>query len=194
MIVVGVRRDRSSSHSVMACAPSSTGTASPSSSGITVAERQQGDDGSTVIATWHPSADSVDFQPVSAYPEPGLLRWHDDGSLMTEAAPSGAYVEQWRLMPGSRSVLQHHVVGTSPRVSLYVAGEWAMYVRDRVVSHDAAVPLVQQVREAPRALAEQLVDCEFSFARRADDGYVVEHSTLPWREGSLLHIGPQVVA
>ena len=34
--------------------------------------------------------------------------------------------------------LEHHVIGTSPRESLYVAGAWAMYVRDRTVALDGA--------------------------------------------------------
>jgi len=139
---------------------------SESSSGVTIGEPRSGDDEWTAIATWQGSADSVDFQPVSAYPEPGLLRWNDDGSVMTEAAPSGAYVEQWRLLPESRTVIEHHVISTSPRESLYIAGAWAMYVRDRSVAHDSALPLLQRVRTAPRALAEQLVDCEFSVVER----------------------------
>jgi hypothetical protein len=32
----------------------------------------------------------VAFQPVTAYPEPGLLEWNDDGTVMIERAPSDA--------------------------------------------------------------------------------------------------------
>ena len=67
---------------------------SDSSSGATVCTAIV--DG-TATAEW---SSAVGFQPVSAFPEPGLLEWSADGTVMIERAPSGAYVEEWHLLPG----------------------------------------------------------------------------------------------
>ncbi len=55
----------------------------------------------TATASWHTRGHGINFQPVSAFPEPGLMSWNDDATVMIERAPSGAYVEEWRLVPGS---------------------------------------------------------------------------------------------
>ncbi|MBK9969866.1 MAG: hypothetical protein IPP16_03705 [Acidimicrobiaceae bacterium] len=62
---------------------------------------------SHATAEW---AGIVSFQPISAYPEPGLLEWIGDGTVLVERAPSGAYVEEWHLLPGSRGPLVHTVL------------------------------------------------------------------------------------
>ncbi len=41
-------------------------------------------------------------------PGPGLLEWNEDGSVMIERAPSGAYVEEWHRVPGSADRLVEH--------------------------------------------------------------------------------------
>jgi phenylpropionate dioxygenase-like ring-hydroxylating dioxygenase large terminal subunit len=60
--------------------------------------------------SWHTGTDGVDFQTTSAYPEPGLIEWNDDGTVMIERAPSGAYEEEWRLLPESRTSSIHVVL------------------------------------------------------------------------------------
>jgi len=111
---------------------------------------------------------TIGFQTVSAFPEPGLLEFSADGSVLIERAPSGAYVEEWRLLPGSRNVLEHRV--------LVDGGEWYR-------AGDVGV-LVNDRRRSSAAL-----DCEFSFARASGDGaFVVEASTLPWRVGAAVAV------
>jgi len=108
----------------------------------------------------------VGFQAVSAFPEPGLLEFGADGTVMIERAPSGAYVEEWRLVPGSRDVLEHAVLANGGE--WYRAGSAGVFVHDR--------------RRAAAAL-----DCEFSLARLGpDDAFVIEASTLPWRVGAVV--------
>jgi hypothetical protein len=136
---------------------------------------------------------------VSAFTEPGLLEWNDDGTVMMERAPSGAYVEEWRLVPGSRADQAHRRLDA--RTEVYVAGPVAVLVRDRAVpvGGTARLPELIDATLADPALApddarrriEQLVDCEFSFARRtaSDSGqYVIEASTLPWRLGEVIDV------
>ena len=53
-----------------------------------------------------------------------------DGSVMIEHAPSGAYTEEWQLVPGSRDQLTVTSVGND---TIYRAGDIAVVVRDRVV-------------------------------------------------------------
>ncbi|MEQ1701142.1 MAG: hypothetical protein ABMA25_13595 [Ilumatobacteraceae bacterium] len=108
---------------------------------------------------------TVGFQAVSAFPEPGLLELHDDGTVMIERAPSGAYVEEWRLLPGTSGPLScEALVGGA---TWYRAGDVGVLVHDRRLGGEA-------------------LDCEFSFARLGDHGWVIEQSTLPWRVGTVI--------
>jgi hypothetical protein len=141
----------------------------------------------SATATWHTRGQGVNFQPVSAYPEPGLMTWNDDGSVMFERAPSGAYTEEWRLDPGSRDPLTVTWVGSH---TVYRAGDIAVVVRDR------AIPTPRQARLADlldehaddRATLEALLDCEFSVARRGTEGWTIFASTLPWKEGTIVDV------
>ena len=108
---------------------------------------------------------TVGFQAVSAFPEPGLLELHDDGTVMIERAPSGAYVEEWRLLPGSREPLTCQVLAGG--ATWYRSGEVGVLVHDRRFGGEA-------------------LDCEFSFARLGAAGWTVERSTLPWRVGDMI--------
>ncbi len=82
------------------------------------------------IASWHTRGHGVNFQPVSAFPEPGLMTWSEDGTVMVERAPSGAYVEQWRLVPGSGDPLSVTEIDGDV---IYRAGDVAVFVRDRAI-------------------------------------------------------------
>jgi hypothetical protein len=108
---------------------------------------------------------TVGFQAVSAFPEPGLLELHGDGTVMIERAPSGAYVEEWRLLPGTREPLSCQ--------SLPDGSTWYRAGGVGVLVHD-------------RRLGGEALDCEFSFARLGVGGWTIEASTLPWRVGAVL--------
>ncbi|MFN8020829.1 MAG: hypothetical protein U0Q03_04800 [Acidimicrobiales bacterium] len=143
-------------------------------------------------AEWHSDGDGVAFQPVSAFPEPGVLEWPSD-TVMIERAPSGAYVEEWHLLPGTHAPASHHVDASGCHV--YRSGDAAVLVRDRSTPVQRAVRLDELVAECgdDRARLVALVDCEFSFAlaRRGHDGsnvFVVEASTIPWRVGEVLDV------
>lgn len=164
-------------------------TASESSSGITTCPTVEiGADGvRRLTAAWSDGDDGVAFQPVTAFPEPGLLEWVTDDAMI-ERAPSGAYVEEWRLMPGTRSPLDHHVRADGAHV--YRAGDAVIVVRDRPTRITEVARLDELARcgdDRDRLIA--LVDCEFSFATRLGDRFVVEASTLPWREGTVVDVG-----
>lgn len=141
-----------------------------------------GDDGiRRAVAEW---TSAVAVQPTSAFPEPGLLEWNDDATVLIERAPSGAYVEEWHLVPGSRGPSSHQPLGDGGE--LFSTGEVAMLVHDR---RTAAARVSRLTEIASRTDLERALGCEFSFARRRVDttsaeAWVIEVSTLPWRVGA----------
>jgi hypothetical protein len=141
----------------------------------------------SATASWHTRGHGVNFQPVSMFPEPGLMTWNDDGTVMCEGAPSGAYVEEWRLVPRSRDPLTVTQVGGD---RIYRAGDTAVFVRDRAIPipRPARLPELLDEFENDRQMIEALLDCEFSVAERTGDDWVITTSTLPWRQGQVLDI------
>lgn len=143
----------------------------------------------SATASWHTRGHGVNFQPVSAFPEPGLMTWNSDATVMVERAPSGAYVEEWRLVPGSRDSLTMKQSGDGV---IYRAGPVAVFVRDRTVPVPRLARLPDLVREheADRSMIEALLDCEFSVAELHGSEWTITASTLPWREGKVLDVEP----
>lgn len=143
----------------------------------------------SATASWHTRGHGVNFQPVSAFPEPGLMTWSDDATVMFERAPSGAYTEEWRLVPGSRDPL---FVASLDSGSMYRGGEIAVLVRDRVVPipRPARLPELLDEYAGDRTTQEALLDCEFSVARLTDRGWMIFASTLPWKEGTVIDAAP----
>lgn len=163
---------------------------SESSTGATVCTPiEVGADGvRRATARWPRLVGGVEFQPVSGFPEPGLLEWNDDGTVMLERAPSGAYVERWQRIPDTRVPLEQRRLDDGSR--LYLAGSVAVLVRDRprpVPSHERLDVLIAEAGEH-RSAIEALVDCEFSLATRQARGYVVTASTHPWRVEELIDV------
>lgn len=141
----------------------------------------------SATASWHTRGHGVNFQPVSAFPEPGLMTWNDDATVMIERAPSGAYVEEWRLVPCSRDPLTAKQSGDGV---IYRAGPVAVFVRDRTapVPRLARLPDLLREHEADRSTIEALLDCEFSVAELRDHRWTITASTLPWREGMVIDV------
>jgi hypothetical protein len=143
-------------------------------------------------ASWPKEAYLFRFQPLITFPEPGWIEWQNAATCMIERAPSGAYEEDWRLQPGSRSFAVHLTERDAPTMTcLFVAGEHAIYARNRAAADlPSDKTLLELARDAEydSDRLRQLVDCEFSYARRAqpDGDYHIELSTLPWREGQPL--------
>jgi hypothetical protein len=134
----------------------------------------------------------IGFQPYDKYPEPGILR--RVGSCMTEFAPSGIYVEDWRYQasePGPVAGLR--LVGETdksgnvcPREGgIVVAGDHAIVVLARREPLPEGTRAQDYVRESPnpaKALI-QVFDCSVDYLQRKDDTFVINASTDPRREG-----------
>jgi hypothetical protein len=137
------------------------------------------------------------FQAHSKWPEPGTLR--RVGDCLMEFAPSGAYVEDWRLQPsgdgpliglrllaetdGESGALRHRGGG------LLICGCHVLFVRGR--AHE--LPTCQRLsellieRSPDRNLLDQIFGFEASYARlEGASPPIVQASTLPWREAEPL--------
>ncbi len=123
-------------------------------------------------AEWHTRGpNDIAIHPVSAFPEPGLLEWNEDGSVMIERAPSGAYVEEWHRLPGSTKRLIERRTDVGHRV--YVAGDLAVVVTDH------------------RIEAKSRFDGEFAICEPVcnDSKWRIVASTLPGRIGEDVDVG-----
>lgn len=134
------------------------------------------------------------FQVHDKWPEPGELR--RVGDCLIEHAPSGAYVEDWRLQPSGDGPLVGLTLlvecdAKTGKVShrgggLVIAGEHAILVRGRAQALPPAervTDLIERARSQPQLL-DAIFGFEASYARRDGSGrYVVQDSSLPWREG-----------
>ena len=139
------------------------------------------------------------FQLHDKWPEPGrLLRV---GDCLTEHAPSGAYVEDWRLQPSAdgpliglelveererdSGVIRHRGGG------LLVCGQHAALVRGRphpLAGAGARLPDRVRSALADRAALRAIFAFEASYATRPQAGatFTVAASTNPLREGAPL--------
>ena len=110
---------------------------------------------------------------------------------MVERAPSGAYVEEWRLVPGSRSPLCVTQIGDE---MIYRAGDVAVLVRDRAIDIPrlARLPELMDEYAQDRAMMEALLDCEFSVAERTGEVWVDHrvHAAVAGRDGARCRVGP----
>ncbi|HEY4316796.1 MAG TPA: hypothetical protein VGN04_04255, partial [Herbaspirillum sp.] len=131
------------------------------------------------------------------WPEPAPLR--RVGNCMIEFAPSGIYVEDWRLQPsapgpliGLRLTEERALASGKLRHrggGLIVSGEYAGLVLGRTEDPASPGPLLQHVLAAAgdaQAL-DRLFNFETSIGRGSmADGFKVSHSTLPGRVGQSL--------
>lgn len=128
------------------------------------------------------------FQPYEKWPEPGRLE--RVGACLVEWAPSGIYVEDWRLQPGGSglSVGLQLVSETGedsvsrPRDgALVIAGDHALMV----IARRAPLPdgRVHEILAADPALWEDAFDCEVAYAQRRDGAWPIQLAVDPFMEG-----------
>lgn len=122
----------------------------------------------------------VDFQPPAALPDEGHAVFRD--GMLVETGIHADYLEHWHKLPGSDDGFAVFRQSDAARPALLlVAGACVMFVRPRPVDFDAAG------WGALPALRAQL-DFEISFGERTPDGWVICHSTFPWREGKAIRV------
>jgi len=139
----------------------------------------------------------VAFQPYDKWPEPGELR--RVGPALVEFAPSGVYVEDWRLQPGSGGLLCGlRLVSEAPPDGehvprdggLVIAGDHAIFALARRERLPAHAPVHRQIAAVadPHRLAGAAFDAQAAYARR-DPGahdYRIVLGVDPFAEGRVL--------
>lgn len=135
------------------------------------------------------------FQPYDKWPEPGELR--RVGPALIEFAPSGIYVEDWRLQPGSAGLrVGLRLVSETPPGGpetprdggLVIAGEHAIFALARRTALPAEAPAHRQLAADP-SLAAAVFDAQALYARRQADTWRVALSIDPFAEGTMLDLG-----
>jgi hypothetical protein len=130
----------------------------------------------------------LDFQPQAIYSDMGRL-WFENG-MMVEEGKDIAYIEHWHLemldrQPFCAVRLDDPAAGC--RGYLLRHGPLFMYARARGVPVPANIHLTDCVAGAAnREAAQDLVDCEISQGVVTSAGWVIQRSSLPFREGRCL--------
>jgi hypothetical protein len=146
--------------------------------------------------------ESTSLQFEDRWPEPARL--HRVGNCMIEFAPSGAYVEDWRLQPSTPGplvglrLIEERELPTGRVLhrggGLIVSGQYAGLVLGRAEEAVDISPLREQVLVAQVLAAQgnqetlqRLLGFETSIAHGSlADGFTVTHSTKPGRLGAEL--------
>lgn len=134
------------------------------------------------------------FQPYTKWPEPGRLE--RVGASLIEWAPSGVYVEDWRMQAGSGGLsvgleLLGEVLPDGQEIKrgggLVIAGDHAIRVVDRREALGPE-PLHRQMAKTddPAGLAAVIFDGEVSYAVRSGDSFLIQRSVNPLLEGGAL--------
>ena len=154
---------------------------------------QEGFAGSFVLAgdlaEWQRT---VDFRPC-ALGDRGRLEPH--GDLMIETGVEAVYTEYWQRLPrpdGSDpatsgvSGAARFVRDDGAPVILVRYGMRFGYARGRAGGVVAQGELAAQVARADTEVARRLIDCEIALGTITPEGWRIERSSLPWRQGDLL--------
>jgi hypothetical protein len=130
------------------------------------------------------------FQPYDKWPEPGELR--RVGNALMEFAPSGIYIEDWRLQPESSGPLiglrlvseTRNGIETKRDGGLVIAGVHAIFALARRNELTSSQPVQTQMADAaePHLFAKQAFDAVASYLR-FDGHWLVRRSTDPFIEG-----------
>jgi hypothetical protein len=146
------------------------------------------------VAAWH---HDIDFQPSDGTPDSGRLQRIPPGR-MHEHGLDGSYTESWRSVSRAKGrflVIRVEHGGRLLR-ALVVVGNEFLFVRNRskdlpmAASFDALI----DGTHASRDQIVEYLDCEFSVGRVRGGSvpWMIDQSTLPWREGHELDFVEQM--
>ena len=133
-----------------------------------------------------------DFDRQPPGPVPDEARCAVDGDVMVEDGLHADYQEIWRRVPASAGPLAAFALEQSdgPGGLLVMAGDHLMEFRARSgapLAGDSLSELVEaRLDVGDRPGAEALLDTEIRYAVREGEGWRVQLSSHPWREGRLM--------
>lgn len=127
----------------------------------------------------------IDFQPQALYSDAGTLRFEAD--YMVEEGRDVAYTEHWHHSKDLPTAPRWGARLSDPdsgRAGMILAvGPLFMIAVSRRLKLPPQLHLTQCVELAGSlAVAQDLVDCELSLGRVTPAGWVIDRSSLPWRE------------
>lgn len=128
---------------------------------------------------------AVDFQPEAAQPDSGRLRL--EGGAMIEEGRYSPYIEHWHReagLPKPYGALRLRERRTGREGFVVRVGAVFMHARSRMTILPPGSTLATCVEcAASLAAAQDLLDCEISFGRVEPQGWIIDRSTLPFKEG-----------
>ncbi len=143
----------------------------------------------------------IDYLPRRG--EPNLRRLQRDGCVLTEATLDGRDICVWELLADAQHdivALRFQDTGIGPNSDdqrkgyLLVIGNYFLFVRDRLVFTQQAesLAILAEYKHLDRAQLIELLDFEISFGTRPkdDSDWLIEVSTIPYREGKALLDNP----
>jgi hypothetical protein len=134
----------------------------------------------------------LDFQPPGLHPDAGWMLF-DKPDQVIEVGAHEDFNEVWQRLPDSTgrffALAGSDALGRDDGRRLLLAGDYLMLARPRNLRWPRGmVPgqtLADVLRDEP-ALVLDWLDCEVSFGRLGAQGWCIERSTLPEREGQCL--------
>ncbi len=146
------------------------------------------DDG---IALWNRA---IDLQPRTAIPDRARVRLR--GDVLDEYGTELPYYEQWRRsQPATEPCWGARLIGLEEPISGFLVrvAHRFMYARSRAVDLPGCTDLSETIRQHPGLNDQQdFLDFEVSFGtiQPAGRSWVIERSTLPFKEGGTWRIEP----
>jgi len=132
-------------------------------------------------------ARAIDFQPAGLLGDRGRLE--DHGDLLVEHGIEAVYIEHWQREPQTKGApcWAAQLLSEDDRLVMLVrCGDRFGYARERAAPLRPGECLLDRVSQASAAEARALVDCEIALGTVGAEGWRIDRSTLPWREGALL--------
>lgn len=148
--------------------------------------RQEGFAGELIYQDgWFEWRRDIDFQPEAIYSDRGRLRLED--GVMVEQGADIPYIEHWHreLVAAQPSwAMRLRDRETGQKAALIRLGDLFMYARERAAVPPPHLHLRDCVAGAATLdEARALVDCEISQGVVTRAGWILQRSTLPFREG-----------
>lgn len=148
--------------------------------------RQEGFAGELVHEDgWFEWRRDIDFQPQAIYSDRGRL-WIED-AVMIEEGKDIPYIEHWHREPiaeGPQWAARLEDRETGQKGAIARLGGLFMIARERACKTPSGLTLSECVEGAADiARARDFVDCEISQGAVTSAGWIVQRSSLPFREG-----------
>jgi hypothetical protein len=130
----------------------------------------------------------IDLQPVASFADAGRFWFESD--IMVEEGRDVSYIEHWHREAPALEPCAGIRMKDAERGCLGIVvrfGDLFMYARRRMGEVPLRGKLIDYIeRSANLREAQDLVDCEISFGRVENGGWLIERSSLPYKENQLL--------